>query len=315
MMSDIQPDNLTKTSSPSETPSTTSLQTNMEEQEYLNLIKDILDNGVEAHTRTGISTKSLFAKQLRFSLRYGQFPLLTTKRMFLRGIIEELLWFISGSTNNNDLKDKGIHIWDGNSSRDFLDSRGLMHYEEGDIGPTYGFSFRHFGADYRGCHHNYINQGFDQVEYILNEIRHNPTSRRLLINLWNPAALNEVALPPCAMMYQFNVVGDELSCQLYIRSSDTMLGLPWNIATGALMTHIMAHVTGLNPGDLIITTGNSHIYTNHIEGAKTQIARLPGGFPRLRINREILDIYSLEYKDFELVGYVSQKSIKMDMAV
>ena len=286
-----------------------------EEFKYLNLVREIIDTAPFKEDRTGTGTFSLFGKIMKFSLRDNQIPLLTTKRVFWRGIVEELLWFISGSTNANKLSNKGIHIWDGNGSKEFLRSRGLGHREEGDLGPVYGFQWRHFGAKYTDMHANYKGQGVDQLQQCIDTIRKDPNSRRIVMTAWNPSDLNEMALPPCHMFCQFYVSNGELSCLMYQRSVDVGLGLPFNIASYSLLTYMIAHVTGLKPGDFIHTMGDTHIYKNHIEPLKEQLKREPKKFPRLFIMRKTDDIDSFKFEDFELVGYDPHPSIKMEMSV
>lgn len=215
-----------------------------EEYQYLDHIRHILSNGNKRCDRTCVGTYSIFGAQMRYSLR-DTFPLLTTKRVFWRGVLEELLWFIRGSTNAFELRDKNVHIWDANSTREFLDSVGLKEREEGDLGPIYGFQWRHFGAQYKGMHADYKNQGIDQLAHVINTIKTRPTDRRILMCAWNPIDIPEMALPPCHCLVQFFVAGDELSCQLYQRSADMGLGVPFNIASYALLTYMIAHVTGL----------------------------------------------------------------------
>ena len=290
---------------------------NNEERQYLDLIQSIIHKGVQRGDRTGTGTLSQFGAQMRFSLRDGQLPLLTTKRTFWRGVAEELLWFVSGSTNANLLAQKDIHIWDGNGSKEFLESRGLGHREQGDLGPVYGFQWRHFGAKYQDMNTDYTGQGVDQLKDCIEKIMHNPEDRRIIMSAWNPADLNEMALPPCHMFCQFYVDTHkkELSCQMYQRSADMGLGVPFNIASYALLTHMMAHVTGLKPGDFIHTIGDAHVYLNHVEPLKEQLKRTPRAFPKIYINPEKKDIDSFELSDFKVIGYNPMKTIKMEMAV
>jgi thymidylate synthase len=252
---------------------------------------------------------------MRFSLRDDTMPLLTTKRTFWRGVVEELLWFLRGSTNGNELTAKGIHIWDGNGSREFLDQRGLTHREVGDLGPVYGFQWRHFGARYVDMYTDYTNQGVDQLADCVWKIKNTPDDRRIIMSAWNPVDLDLMALPPCHMFFQFYVANGELSCQMYQRSADMGLGVPFNIASYALLTHIMAHVCGLKPGDFIHTLGDAHVYLNHVEALQEQMKRAPREFPKLKINveRENIDDFALE--DFELCGYRPHGPIHMKMAV
>lgn len=285
-----------------------------EEYHYLNLIRDIIDTGVDMGDRTGTGTRSVFGRQSRYDLRKS-FPLLTTKRVFWRGVVEELLWFVRGDTNANHLAEKDIHIWDGNGSKEFLEKRGLGHREQGDLGPVYGFQWRHFGATYKDMHTDYTGQGVDQLAECIRTIKENPTDRRILLSAWNPADLGEMALPPCHMFCQFYVANGELSCLMYQRSCDVGLGVPFNIASYALLTCMMAKVCGLKPGDFIHSMGNTHVYSDHIEPLKTQIERTPRPFPTLKINTENMDIDGFKASDFELVGYNPHPKIAMKMAV
>jgi len=287
-----------------------------EEHQYLNLIRDIMATGVRKGDRTGTGTISKFGCSLRFNLRES-FPLLTTKRVFWRGVAEELLWFVSGATNANLLRDKDIHIWDGNGSKEFLSKMGLGHREEGDLGPVYGFQWRHFGAKYTDMHADYAGQGVDQLAQVIDTIKNNPNDRRILLSAWNPADLGVMALPPCHMFCQFYVDTDkkELSCQMYQRSCDIGLGVPFNIASYALLTVMIAHVTGLKPAEFIHVMGDTHIYSNHVEALKIQIEREPKAFPTLRIKREVGDIDSFKFEDFEISGYECHAKLAMDMAV
>lgn len=293
----------------------------MAEQAYLDLCKEIIENGEKRDDRTGTGTLSIFAPpQLRFSLRDDIFPLLTTKRVFFRGVIEELLWFVSGSTDANILADRDIHIWDGNGSREFLDQRGLKNNRQGDLGPVYGFQWRHFGAKYHGCDADYQNQGVDQVKQVIHQIKNNPYDRRIILTAWNPAALDEMALPPCHIMCQFYVsMKDdgrrELSCQMYQRSCDMGLGVPFNIASYALLTKMIAHVCEIDCGDFIHVMGDAHVYTNHVDALKTQIKRTPGPFPTLKFARKITDIDDFKYEDIIVENYKPQGKIQMEMAV
>jgi dihydrofolate reductase/thymidylate synthase len=285
-----------------------------EEYGYLNLIQQIMDEGVANDDRTGVGTISVFGQMMRFDLKKS-FPLLTTKRVFWRGVVEELLWFIRGDTNGEHLSEKGIKIWDGNGSREFLDKRGLGHREEGDLGPVYGFQWRHFGAKYVDMHTDYSGQGVDQLADCIKKIKENPTDRRILLSAWNPADLHLMALPPCHMFCQFYVANGELSCLMYQRSCDVGLGVPFNIASYSLLTCMMAQVCGLKPGEFIHNMGNTHIYQNHVEPLKTQLERTPRPFPVLRMNPDVKDIDGFQFSDFELLGYNPHGKIAMDMAV
>eukprot|EP00579_Thalassiosira_antarctica_P030687 CAMPEP_0202029234 /NCGR_PEP_ID=MMETSP0905-20130828/63868_1 /ASSEMBLY_ACC=CAM_ASM_000554 /TAXON_ID=420261 /ORGANISM="Thalassiosira antarctica, Strain CCMP982" /LENGTH=610 /DNA_ID=CAMNT_0048592979 /DNA_START=96 /DNA_END=1929 /DNA_ORIENTATION=+ len=291
---------------------------NPEEMQYLNICRDIIENGVQRGDRTGTGTLSKFGVQMRYSLRDNTLPLLTTKRTFWRGVAEELLWFISGSTNANELAEKNIHIWDGNGSREFLDSRGLQHREEGDLGPVYGFQWRHFGAEYKDMHADYKGKGVDQLADCIEKIKNNPEDRRIVMSAWNPSDLEDMALPPCHMFCQFYVDTEknELSCQMYQRSADMGLGVPFNIASYALLTHMIAKVTGRKPGDFVHTIGDAHVYLNHVDAIKEQLERKPRAFPTLKMKEgKEYDIDGFEFDDFEVVGYKPHKTIKMKMAV
>mmetsp|Transcript_4221 Transcript_4221/g.6175 ORF Transcript_4221/g.6175 Transcript_4221/m.6175 type:complete len:520 (-) Transcript_4221:99-1658(-) len=290
---------------------------NAEEMQYLELCRDIIENGVKRGDRTGTGTLSKFGTQMRFSLRDNTLPLLTTKRTFWRGVAEELLWFISGNTNANDLAAKDIHIWDGNGSREFLDSSGLGHREVGDLGPVYGFQWRHFGAKYEDMNTDYTGKGVDQLAECIDKIKNNPEDRRIIMSAWNPADLELMALPPCHMFCQFYVDTEkgELSCQMYQRSADMGLGVPFNIASYALLTHMMAQACGLKAGDFVHTIGDAHVYSNHVDALKEQLERAPRAFPKLKMNPDKKDIDSFTFDDFEVVGYKPHKTIKMKMAV
>jgi len=383
------------------------------EQQYLALIRDILRSGVRRGDRTGTGTLSKFGVQMRFSLRDGILPLLTTKRVFWRGVAEELLWFISGDTSARTLQDKGVRIWDGNGSREFLDKSGLSHREEGDLGPVYGFQWRHFGAEYKDMHADYEGQGVDQLKQVVDKIKTKPNDRRIILSAWNPAgealhpgeavrrafilprmtaasdrslastccpglrrsvataapattafagfvvaspspaAIPDMALPPCHMMAQFFVANGELSCQMYQRSADMGLGVPFNIASYSLLTVMLAHVAGLKvshadancrrpytaqrsvrrctagthapprssypppsqPGDFVHVIGDAHVYLNHVAPLRRQLDREPRPFPSLRLAREVSDIDGFRFEDFVVEGYEPHKGIKMKMAV
>nr|GMC87549.1 bifunctional dihydrofolate reductase-thymidylate synthase-like [Ipomoea batatas] len=285
-----------------------------EEYMYLKLVEDIIENGASKEDRTGTGTLSKFGCQMRFNLRKS-FPLLTTKKVFWRGVVEELLWFISGSTNAKLLQEKGIHIWDGNASRDYLDSIGLVDREDGDLGPIYGFQWRHFGASYTDMHADYTGQGSDQLLDVINKIRNNPNDRRIILSAWNPSDLKLMALPPCHMFAQFFVANGELSCQMYQRSADMGLGVPFNIASYSLLTCMIAHVSGLVPGDFVHVIGDAHVYRTHIRPLQDQLQKSPRPFPILKINPEKKDIDSFVASDFKLIGYDPHQKIEMKMAV
>jgi dihydrofolate reductase/thymidylate synthase len=299
-------------------------KSNVEEQQYLDIVKNILENGIKRNDRTNTGTLSIFGCQMRFSLQNKKnniLPLLTTKKVFIRGVIEELLWFLRGDTNIKLLQDKKVNIWNGNSSRDFLDSIGLHNNEVGDPGPIYGFNFRHFGAEYKDCHTDYTNQGIDQLVDVIDKLKNNPTSRRIIINLWNPSQLNDVALPACHTLYQFyvDVEKKHLSCSLYQRSGDMGLGIPFNIASCSILTHILAKCCDLIPYEIIHTIGDAHVYLNHIDALKEQLKKEPTQFPTLEITKDInniVDIENLNYKDFVISGYNPVKGgVAMKMAV
>jgi dihydrofolate reductase/thymidylate synthase len=285
-----------------------------EEYQYLEMIREIIDQGAVKGDRTGTGTISTFGNQMRFDLRRS-FPLLTTKRVFWRGVAEELLWFVAGETNANKLADKNIHIWDGNGSREYLDSIGLTEREVGDLGPVYGFQWRHFGAEYTNMHADYSGKGVDQLAEVIHKIKNNPTDRRILLTAWNPAALKEMALPPCHMFCQFYVANGELSCQMYQRSCDMGLGVPFNIASYSLLTCMIAQVCDLKPGDFVHVCGDTHVYSNHVEPLEKQLVCEPRPFPILKINPDKKDIDSFVFEDFEIVGYDPHPKIEMKMAV
>jgi len=286
-----------------------------EEWQYLDMIREIIDNGVSRGDRTGTGTLSVFGRSMRFSLRNKQFPLLTTKRVFWRGLAEELLWFVAGCTNANKLAEKKIHIWDGNGSREFLDNRGFPDREVGDLGPVYGFQWRHFGAEYKDMHADYKGQGVDQLARCIDLIKNEPNNRRIIMSAWNPADLKLMALPPCHMFCQFYVANGELSCQMYQRSADMGLGVPFNIASYSLLTRMVAQVCGLEAGDFIHVIGDTHVYSNHVEPLREQLLREPRPFPTLDINPDVKDIDGFKYSDFTITGYKPHKKIKMKMAV
>ncbi|XP_020524764.1 putative bifunctional dihydrofolate reductase-thymidylate synthase isoform X1 [Amborella trichopoda] len=285
-----------------------------EEYNYLRLVQDIISNGAQKDDRTGTGTLSKFGCQMRFNLRKS-FPLLTTKKVFWRGVVEELLWFISGSTNAKVLQEKGIHIWDGNASRDYLDSIGLTEREEGDLGPIYGFQWRHFGARYTDMHADYTGKGFDQLLDVIDKIKNKPDDRRIILSAWNPSDLKLMALPPCHMFAQFYVANGELSCQMYQRSCDMGLGVPFNIASYSLLTRMIGHVCDLTPGDFIHVLGDAHVYRTHVRPLLEQLQNLPKPFPVLKINPLKKDIDSFVGEDFQLLGYDPHKKIEMKMAV
>jgi len=286
-----------------------------EEDQYLSLVRRVIETGASRGDRTGTGTLSTFGAQMRFSLREGTFPLLTTKKVFYRGIAEELFWFIRGSTNAGELQAKNVRIWDGNSSREYLDSIGLTQREEGDLGPVYGFQWRHFGAEYTDMHADYSGQGVDQLAEVIERIKTKPNDRRIIMCAWNPADLSKMALPPCHCLVQFYVADGALSCQLYQRSADLGLGVPFNIASYALLTVMIAHVTGLQPGEFIHTLGDAHVYNNHVEALKEQLKRNPKPFPKIKLLRKVENIEDFKFEDFEVTGYDPHPKIAMEMAV
>ena len=286
-----------------------------EEQQYLKLIQTILQQGKFRVDRTGTCTYSVFGERTRWDLRNSTLPLLTTKKVFWKGVAAELLWMISGSTNGNLLSAQGVRIWDGNGSREALDRLGLHHREVGDLGPIYGFQWRHFGASYQTMHTDYQGTGVDQLQRLIQLIKTNPTDRRLILNSWNVTDLPSMALPPCHVMCQFYVEGNYLSCQMYQRSADVGLGVPFNIASYALLTHMIAHVCGLEAKELIHIMGDTHIYSNHVEALKQQIKRTPYPFPQLRFVRPVESIDDFQLSDFQLENYRHHESLPMPMAV
>lgn len=328
-----------------------------EEHQYLDLIRNILANGEHRPDRTGTGTLSLFAPPaLRFSLSRPSsdssshpipvLPLLTTKRVFLRAVIAELLWFVAGSTSSLPLSEAGIKIWDGNGSREYLDSVGLSHREVGDLGPVYGFQWRHFGAEYVDAKTDYTGKGVDQLAEVIEKLKNKPYDRRIILSAWNPADLGKMALPPCHMFAQFYVSfpkdskptvqanGDHaevavhvngngspkprgvLSCQLYQRSCDMGLGVPFNIASYALLTHMLADVCDLTPGTFIHTMGDAHVYLDHVDALKKQLERIPRDFPDLCIlDHHGGGIDGWKAEDFEIKGYKPHAGIPMKMSV
>lgn len=297
--------------------------------QYQKLLKDILKNGVtEKNERTGTGTKKVFGRMLKFDLSQG-FPLLTTKKMFIKGIIHELLWFISGDSNIQYLVKNGVHIWDEWPFQKYLVknkldkkyptySKAWQEKKEefvqkiiendsfakkwGDCGPFYGVQWRNFN-------------GFDQLKWVINEIKKNPASRRLIVNAWNAPLIDKMALPPCHVMYQFQVTKGKLNCMMYQRSVDTFLGLPFNIASYALLTMMVAQVTGYKAGELTIALGDTHLYLNHIDQAKIQLKRKPFKPPKMKINPKVRDIFKFQFGDFELVNYKSHPAIPAQISV
>ena len=277
-------------------------------QQYLDLLQKILDEGEVKEDRTGTGTRSFFGHQMRFNLNDG-FPLLTTKKIFFKGVVHELLWFLNGSTDNNELKDNGVHIWDE------------WEDESGDLGPIYGYQWRHWPDQNSGG-------SIDQIQNVIDQLKHNPSSRRIIVSAWNVADLpdesispqdnvknNKMALAPCHALFQFFVSQGALSCQLYQRSCDTFLGLGFNIASYSLLTHMLAQQCDLNVGDFIWTGGDVHLYLNHMEQAKEQLSRKPYELPKLNIKRKPDSIYDYAYEDFELVNYQCHPHIKAPISI
>jgi thymidylate synthase len=292
--------------------------TNLEELQYLDLIQNIICNGSWEQGRNG-KTKSIFGHSMRFSLANGKIPILTTKKTAWKTCLKELLWFIRGKTNNKLLQDQGVHIWDGNSSRDFLDSRGLFDNPEGILGPIYGRQWRNFNAPYdnqTGQLLSNTDHGVDQLEEIINDLKDpaKRTSRRLVMTAWNPCQLDQMALPPCHIMCQFNVHdGNKLSCSLYQRSCDFFLGIPFNVASYSLLTHLLAKHCGLEAYEFIHFMGNCHLYENAIDAAKLQLTREPYSFPIVSIKQARENINDYQVDDFVVTGYRHYDAIKVAM--
>ncbi len=285
------------------------------EEQYLQLIRDILSEGSMENGRNG-NVLTVFGAAMRFSLENNSIPILTSKRVAWKTCLKELLWFIRGDTSNTRLQEQNVKIWNGNGSRDFLDSRGLQHLKEGDLGAVYGHQWRFFNANYETCDTDYTGKGVDQLQYVIDNLKNPETrnSRRLLVSAWNPCQLDEMALPPCHVLMQFNVIGgDKLSCALYQRSGDVGLGVPFNIASYSFLTHIIAKHCGLKPYEFIYHLGNAHIYDDHIESLKIQVDRQPYDFPTIEIKQTRDNINDYTMDDFELTGYKAHETIKMEM--
>lgn len=303
-----------------------------EEYQYLHLLQNILDNGTWEEGRNG-KTKAIFGESMRFSLTEGKIPILTTKKTAWKTCLKELLWFIRGETDNKILKSQGVHIWDANGSREFLDSRGLRKYEEDELGPIYGRQWRHFNKPYvtnkqreLSSFKNYSawsddgwikeDQGVDQLQQIIDALKDplQRTSRRLIMTAWNPSQLDEMALPPCHILCQFNVHdGNKLSCSMYQRSNDECCGTPINIASYSFLTHLLAKHCGLEAYEFVYFKGNCHIYEDHVEGAKIQIQREPYPFPTVSIKQVRENINDYQVEDFELHNYQHHPQIKFQM--
>src|SRR5258708_11029022 len=313
-----------------------------EEEQYLSLIRRVIEEGATRPDRTGTGTISIFAPpSFRFSLKNNVLPLLTTKRVFFRAVLEELLWFVRADTDSIHLSERGVKIWDGNGSREFLDKRGLSHRRVGDLGPVYGFQWRHFGAKYHTADTDYTGQGIDQLKEVIRKIKEDPTDRRIIMSAWNPAGavcivssdprlsappfstdLSEMALPPCHMFCQFyvhlptsDIERPGLSCIMFQRSADLGLGIPFNIASYALLTHMIAKVTNTEARELVIQLGDAHVYRDHVDALKLQLEREPRPFPTLRWTRNVTDIDDFKDDDFAVDGYQPHGKLEMKMSV
>jgi len=288
---------------------------NMEEKQYLDLISDILYNGSLDEGRNG-KVLSVFGKTMRFSLQNNTIPILTTKKVAWKTCLKELLWFIKGQTNNKILQEQNVKIWNANASREFLDSRNLQHLQENDLGPVYGHQWRHFNAEYKDCNTDYIDKGIDQLQYIIDNLKdkENKYSRRLVMSAWNPCQLDEMALPPCHILVQFNVsYGNKLSCALYQRSGDVGLGVPFNIASYAFLTHLIAKHCNLEPYEFIHNIGNAHIYKDHISVLSEQKNRKTYNFPKINIKNIYNNINDYKIDDFEIIDYIYNDHVQMKM--
>ena len=288
---------------------------------YLNLVRNIIKHGAKEVGRNG-TTYTKVGAMLRFSLKNQKIPLLTTKKLAWRVCLKELLWFINGDTNNNLLQEQNVKIWNGNGTRKFLDSRGLNHLKENDLGPVYGHQWRFWNAPYSrefGCSEDYKGKGIDQLQNVIDEINKSKetgeASRRIIMSAWNPEQLDEMALPPCHVLSQYHLVNNKLSCTLYQRSGDVGLGVPFNIASYSFLTHLLAKHCGLEAGQFVHFIGNAHIYDDHIEPLKLQLNNEPYDFPNLEIKEKRENIDDYKFEDFEVNNYKFHKVIKMDMRV
>ena len=287
---------------------------NKYEKNYLDLMRKILYNGIEKTDRTGVGIKTIFANSLKYDIRDNKLPLLTTKNVPVRLIIEELLWMLRGSTNAKELQEKNVHIWDGNSTRKFLDERGLNNLPEGDIGAGYGHQLRFFNAEYNDCYTDYTGKGFDQLKYVIDLLKHNPASRRILFSYWNPNQLKNAALPPCHLLYQFfvNTNTDEISCCLYQRSSDYFLANNYNAISAILLTHILGNICGYKPAEFTHFMADTHIYNNHFLQCEEQLKRTPTIIPQIFVNKkDTVEEYTIE--DFNIINYFPQSIIRAKM--
>jgi thymidylate synthase len=299
---------------------------NKEEDEYLELLSEILDNGSKRSGRTGVGTIGIFGSKLKFSLADNKVPMFTTKKIFIKSVVEELLFFMRGETDTLKLEAKGSNIWRANTTREFLDKRGLEDLPTGDMGKSYGFQWRNFGGKIGSNKYdaslpdprNRYFDGVDQIAQVIDTLKNNPTDRRIIVSAWNPKQIPEMALPPCHMMVQFYADQGKLSSQFYMRSVDTFLGLPFNILSYALMTRIIAQIVGMEAKEVVFVGGDTHIYQNHLDQVMEQCERDPFPFPTLTINRELTsvhDIDKLQLSDFKIEGYQSHPSIKAEMAI
>ena len=286
-----------------------------EEYQYLNLLNDLLNDGKLEEGRNGNTLREV-GSVMHFSLKDGSIPILTTKKTAWKTCLKELLWFIKGDTSNKRLNEKGVHIWDGNTTPEFMRSRDLSHYEDGDLGPLYGFQWKHFNAHYEGCNSDYSGKGVNQLQNVINDLinPHTRSSRRHIVSAWNPQQLDEGVLPPCHVLFQFVVTdGNKLSCTLYQRSNDEFLGVPFNIASYSFLTHLIAKHCGLEAHEFIHYGGDVHIYDDHLEQVKEQITREPYEFPTLEIlnKRDNIEDYVLE--DFKINNYQCHGQLKGNM--
>lgn len=288
---------------------------NHPEEQYLQLIRDIIQEDNLERGRNG-NTLCNIGCSMYFNLEEGKIPVLTTKKVAIKTCLKELLWFVRGETNNKLLKEQNVHIWDLNGNRKFLDSRGLHDYAEDDLGPIYGFQWRHFNADYVDCSHNYGNKGVDQLQSVIDNLKNPETrySRRHVISAWNPSMIDKMALPPCHVLFQFHVTrGNKLSCTMYQRSGDIGLGVPFNIASYSALTHLIAHHCDLEAYEFIYFLGNAHIYDNHVSSLKEQVLREPYEFPTIQISQKRENINDYQIDDFNLENYKYHKPLKMNM--
>ncbi|KAJ3192888.1 Thymidylate synthase [Irineochytrium annulatum] len=304
------------------------------ESQYLSLVSTIISSGEPRKDRTGTGTLSIFSPpQLRFNLADGSFPLFTTKRVPLRAVFEELMWFVRGSTNALELSSKRVKIWDANGSREALDAVGLYEYRVGELGPVYGFQWRHFGATYEGTDADYTGKGVDQLREVIRKIKETPSDRRILISAWNPADLKKMALPPCHLVSQFHVSTHNpprLSCHLYQRSADMGLGVPFNVASYSLLTILLSHVTGCVPGEFIMTLGDAHVYMDHVDALREQVGRVPRQFPTIEVmdttgsreerrgwsvDKALEELEGMSFGRVNVTGYDPHPKIAMAMSV